>query len=392
MKLRIKHGELVILICLLYILVSPINQLLPISLNRMLTLLFVAVELWFAFMIKGKASRAWILLVGYWCTISLIACLRGPLLTENISDFVYILHTVLILELTIHTQIIGDIVYYVRKKKQFVLNMMIITLIMIGITALMPESYEENGAFRGAMYNSHSMASTAILVISVVELCIDVHGKTMKIVFSKETVIILVCFAIILATKGRTFLIPAAVLLWRYLNMFPIKKNQKTFVAVIGFFLIIWLLWDPISEKFIEAMNNEYAKNKLAAITNFRSELWKCDFTNFAEQNWFLKLFGNGYSFVRELHEVKLKARLWSHNDFTYLLVATGIVGIVIYLGMYVRILRRICETRMHWIIYGAMVFFPMFVNGFYIYIALVWSFFLVRVSLYTNTQLTGGI
>lgn len=387
MTIRYNHGKLVLFLCLFYILVSPLNEVLPVSMNRVLTLLFICSELAFAVLIHKKARPSMVLYVGYWLAVGLFACMTGPVLSEDLSDTVYMINAVLMLELTMRMDVLDEIQDYVRRKRYIVLTFLFLTLLFIGISALDPESYESNNAFRGYMYNSHSMASTAILVMTVAQLCVDARGMRLKRILCPETLIMVIGTAIVLATKGRTFLIPAAVLLWRYLQMLPLVKWQKNIVAILAFTMVVIVLWDQITEKFIEALNNPYARNTMAAITNFRSELWKCDLEYFAEQSWIGMLFGNGYSFVRELHEVRLTERLWSHNDITYILVASGLVGLGVYISMYIRVGRRFCRKKGNLLYFGAMVIFPMLANGFYIYIALIWAFFMMWVSLYSREK-----
>lgn len=388
MTIRYNHGKLALFLCLFYIVVSPLNNVLPISMNRVLTLAFIGAELIFAAVVRKRASSAWVLFLLYWAAVGVFSCLSGPVLSENLSDTVYMINTVLMLELVLRTDVLEEVLECIARKRGAVLAVLLLTLVLIGISALGADSYEDNGAFRGYMYNSHSMASTAVLVMSVALLCVDARGTKLKRMLCWETLIMVIGLAIVLATKGRTFLIPAAVLLWRYLHMIPLVKAQRNLVAVGAVAVLMVVLWDQIAEKFIEALNNPYARNTLAAITNFRSELWKCDLQYFFGQGPIGMLFGNGYSFVRELHEVVLTERIWSHNDLTYVLVASGLTGLGVYIAMYARVAFRFCRSGANVLYFGAMVLFPMLVNGFYIYIPLIWAFFIMRVSLYSREKM----
>lgn len=391
MTIRYNHGKLVLFLCLFYIVVSPVNELLPISLNRVLTILFICVEFAFAFLIRKKAQFTWIQYVIFWLAAGFFSCIRGPVLSETLSDTVYMIHAVLMLELLFQQGVFDEILDYARSRRTVVLSFLFLAIALIGVSAFFPDAYEDNHAFRGFMYNSHSMASTAVLIMTAALLCVDARGTRLKRVLCAETLLVVIGIAIILQTKGRTFLVPAAVLLWRYLHMLPLVKRQRKLVAVFVCILLVIVLWDEISEKFIEALNNPYAKNTLAAITNFRSELWKCDLEYFAEENFFAKLFGNGFSFVRELHEVRLTERLWSHNDITYVLIASGLVGLTVYASMYIRAAKQICQKKGNILYFGTMVLFPMLANGFYIYIPLTWAFLMISVSLHAGERMAGA-
>lgn len=388
MTIRYNHGKLVLFLCLFYIVVSPLNEVLPISMNRVLTILFIGSELAFAVLIHKKTSNAWFLYVLYWLAVGFFACLSGPVLSENLSDTVYMINLVLMLELSLRTGVLDEILDYSARKRNVIMAFLFAALILIGISALDPDAYENDNAFRGYMYNSHSMASTAILIMTVAQLCVDARGSKLRRILCAETLIMVIGLLVVLETKGRTFLIPAAILLWRYLHMLPLVKWQRNLVAVLACVVMLVVLWDEIAEKFIEALNNPYARNTMAAITNFRSELWKCDLEYFTEQGIVTMLFGNGYSFVRELHEVRLTERLWSHNDITYILVASGVVGLAVYVSMYIRAARQFCRRKRNLVYFGTMVLFPMLINGFYIYIPLIWAFLMMCASLYSRERM----
>ena len=89
-----------------------------------------------------------------------------------------------------------------------------------------------------------------------------------------------------------------------------------------------------MADKFMETINNPYARDWLSGLTNFRSTLWKGDIDRFAAETWYLKLFGNGFSYTYQLHENLYGVKIWSHNDFFNLLLATGVIGLIGYIYM----------------------------------------------------------
>ena len=97
MKIRYNHGKLILLLCLCYVLVSPVNELLPVSLNRVLTLIFICVEFAFTFLVNKRAQLTWILYLLYWFAVGFFSCVNGPVLSENLSDTIYMVHAVLML-------------------------------------------------------------------------------------------------------------------------------------------------------------------------------------------------------------------------------------------------------------------------------------------------------
>lgn len=382
-----RHGRFVVLLALGYLVVSPINELLPFSLNRLVTMLFMVEQLYDTCYVQKRVNMFWIYSMGYWISSSLFSFVIGPRLGETLADTIYMINLFLMVELLLNNRRINEIIAYAKASRKKILSVVAVTEIIIAVTALSPYSYEPNGALKGCMYNSHSMASTAILATSLVMLCVELNHHRLNKLISVETVEIIVAVGIVLASKSRTFLIPMAILFWRYLMALPIKKNQRVLVAFVFFVAGLYIAREPIMIKFKETLDNPYAKNTLAAVTNFRSELWKCDLSYFKEESLFHKLFGNGFSFVRQLHEDRLNARLWSHNDVTYLLISNGLVGLLTYGLLYGKCIKAVCKKKSHYLYMGAMVFFPMLVNGFYIYGAMVWSFMILSVILISETQ-----
>ncbi len=385
MRIKLHHSSVVLLLCILYIVVSPLNTILPVSLNRVVTLLFLFSETWYAF--KGGVTRRWVFYVSFWVMIGVFACLRGPVLSENISDMVYLFSSFYLLQIMTNDRLLSGMAHDVCSNRKKILYAVTIAYLLIGISALFPASFEENGAFKGFMYNSHSMASTSVLITSVVELCLFTDKKKRKRLFHYEAVLMLIGGVIVLASKSRTFLVPEAVLVWNYLIHLPIKKSQVRLFAAVIFSGVIFLLRNEILEKFREAMANQYARDALAAFTNFRSVLWKCDLTYFKNENFIWKLFGNGFSFVRDLHERELSTRLWSHNDLTYLLLASGVTGLFIYLETVFYTARKVCRKKSQFLWFAAFVLFPMCFNGFYIYTPLIWAYLIFRLAYFTEEK-----
>lgn len=382
-----RHGSIIVLLALGYLLVSPINELLPLSLNRIVTILFMLERLYDTCFVQKRVKMFWIYSMAYWISSSLFAFISGPRFGETLADTIYMLNLFLVVDLLLNRNRTNEIIAYAKANRKRILSVVAITEIIIAISALSPYNYEPNGALRGWMYNSHSMASTAIFAASLVVLCIELNHHRLNKIISIETVEMLIAVVIVLAAKSRTFLIPMAILFWRYLMLLPIKKKQRGLLAIVFFAAGLYILREPIMAKFKEALDNPYAKNTLAAVTNFRSELWKCDLTYFKEESLLHKFFGNGFSFVRQLHEDRLHARLWSHNDITYLLISNGLLGLLSYGLLYSKCIKALCKKKADFLYISAIVFFPMLVNGFYIYGAMVWSFMIVGLMLLSKAQ-----
>lgn len=388
MLIKYTHGKIALLFCLMQVLLSTVNEILPYSPQRVIIFLFVLFECIYTFLVRRQTRPSWFCYMIFWGTVSVFCILCGSNMMEDLTDSVYMITTILILELMQDPDVMDQVADFASESRQKILLILWLSLLVIGISVFYPDGYEADGSFRGFMYGSHSMASTVIVIMSIVVLCIDARGGRIRHFFCSETLIMGLSFMIIVYTRGRTFLVPAAVLLWRYLKSLPFVKYQKTIVAIFISACVTILFWNQIIEKFIETFNNPYAKNTMAAITNFRSELWACDFEHFITQSPLRMIFGNGFSFVRQLHEDQLYARLWSHNDFTYLLIGTGITGLGVYFSALTRSAGQFRRRKGSIVYFFAMVIFPMLINGFYIYIHLVWAYFAVFAAQHARDRL----
>lgn len=120
-------------------------------------------------------------------------------------------------------------------------------------------------------------------------------------------------------------MLPLAVILYFELRQWITHKTKRrAVIAIMAAVVIMIFPYTSMADKFMETINNPYARDWLSGLTNFRSTLWKGDIDRFAAENWYLKLFGNGFSYTYQLHENLYGVKIWSHNDFLicYLLQA----------------------------------------------------------------------
>lgn len=263
---------------------------------------------------------------------------------------------------------------YQNAQKQMAFSaVVVISINLLGL--LFGTNYEQTGAYKGFMVTSHSMASTMVLAISNMSL----YKKNIFHIIS-----VTIMTFLLFASQARTFMLPLAVILYFELRQWmpdKIKRRAVIAIAIVSFVLIF--PYTSMADKFMETLHNPYARDWLSGITNFRSTLWEGDIDRFVTENWYLKLFGNGFSYTYQLHEALYGVKLWSHNDFFNLLIATGIIGLFGYVWILLNTIYSLHKDHKIWwfsFLFVTMIFGTAFFNGFYLYIAVVFSFAVLAV------------
>lgn len=350
-------------------LTSSVGQLIPFSLNRLLLVVLIATLL-LQILQNGKIHKeSAAILLGV-----LFFSLNGLLLTTDISlnleNCIYWFVTILLmLYISYYSNRAMIRLELIRKEKAI----KIITIIVIAINIaglLFPENYENTGAYVGFMVTSHSVASTMIMNLALLLYC----ARNWIHLF-----LTLGCTFFVFIAEARTFLLPLAVILYFELRCWLRNAHyRRLLMMVMCIVAVIALPYTSVGKKFVDTLNNPYARDWLSGLTNFRSTLWEGDIAAFIQENWYRKLLGNGFSLTYQLHEKLYGVKIWSHNDFFNLLIATGLCGLLEYcyilFGTLYK-LHRQHRNKFYSFLFFLFVFVSAFFNGFYLYIALVFAF-----------------
>ena len=362
-------------IFILFPITSSINNILPVSLNRVLLLLFI-ILLIFRQLCHGKIYKRSV------CTLMFVAFFsaNGIILTKemslNIENCIYWVTTIIVLLYISYRENRIALVKEFQKRQRFIGISAAITILINLIGFFVGSSFEATGAYRGFMVTSHSMASTMILGMAL--LLLYPKNKFHVIAVLLETLILF-------ATEARTFMLPLAVLLYFELRLWVRDGKRRKFIIVCFMILVVLVLpYTGMAKKFVETLNNPYAVDWLSGLTNFRSTLWEGDICRFMTEPMYYKLFGNGFSYTYELHNELYGMKIWSHNDFFNLLIAVGVVGVICYLYILCSTIRRLHrehQSLFYTMLFSGMIFGTAFFNGFYLYIALVFAFTILAIS-----------
>ena len=92
-----------------------------------------------------------------------------------------------------------------------------------------------------------------------------------------------------------------------------------------------------------------------------------------------LLIFGNGVNYLFYLNKPVFHVALWAHNDYIQILSDYGIIGIMIYIGLIVAMIKKsakyIKKSKLIIVILVILWAFNAFFNMFYTYFCAVLSF-----------------
>ena len=142
---------------------------------------------------------------------------------------------------------------------------------------------------------------------------------------------------------------------------------------MLGLFLfgVSLLLVPAIRDKIMYANGQWYKNHPIDAISSNRSIMWTGLLSVYVSDGPLGIIFGRGFSFVRSVNEVtpEVTHRVWAHNDFIETMMATGILGLIVYLFfLFFYISKSSRNSKAPLLVYFV---FAAFLNGMMLYFAL---------------------
>ena len=80
---------------------------------------------------------------------------------------------------------------------------------------------------------------------------------------------------------------------------------------------------------------------RLAAFTSGRSTFWTYDILTMIKNNPIRILFGNGVNYLFKINYAHFGNPLWAHNDFIQIFSDYGVLGLLVYLGMFKMLFKK---------------------------------------------------
>lgn len=358
------YVKMLMTLFVLFTFASTINTVLPFSLNRILIVLLVAI-IAIREISENPVRLSKLFLYAFLAFAFVYTSLKSSgSLSENSEDYIYFFVYCLVF-FTMFSKRLMDSLYIVGQKNKLLFSLVLgASLCVLLLSQLSGKSYEGDGSFRGWMVSSHSVASTCVLIFSIFLF--------LKV---KNPLPYLTCSYFVFISNARTFLIPLAILLYFYLRI--IIKNKSARFAIICLSLILIAFIFPkttMYQKFLSTFNNQYAGDPFAGLSNGRTVFWMADIRSYVNDYSFVeKLFGRGFSWVKDVNYAITGHRLWAHNDIINLLLSVGVIGLSVYCAVFVAFIRKIKNIRLTFFISFSIIVCAL-VNGFYLYFPLVLS------------------
>lgn len=287
---------------------------------------------------------------------------------------------------------------FIKKHEKFLDFIIYVFSLIIFITLFLPSSYVYEGETRGFV----SLAKTTFLLCPIAMFIFAIIGAQYIFNNKKKKYLLLLVFPImcILLGSTRTYLGVLACAIFCFI--YVIIKEKKNFIPLtflMGTVFILIVLISPIKEKFTETIERSelYGIDPLEAFTSGRSEFWVYDLNCIFKSDFNYFLLGHGINYLYEINYIKFGNPLWAHNDFIQIISDYGLIGLLIYLYMFIFLIKNffkniIINKKILIIICTVMWAFNAFFNMFYTYFCacLSYPFFLLLIensNIQSNTK-----
>lgn len=316
---------LVFVFFMLYLVVSPINRIIPFSPNRLLVaLFFVLVCLRAIFNLIKKPT--FYIFVAFLLFVLIYTSFKSgsSRFFENLEDYIYFVMTLICFVSLADIDLVKQLKILFLKFKLICLICALVTILLFGLSLFFESSYEDGGSFRGFTVVSHSVATVSIFaMVLMIASHIILPIWYLPFVF------------FIYLSQARTFLLlMIPIILFYCLILF--KKKRYSFLLFFGLIAVFAgiIPFTPVWDKMLNLSHGTWFRHHpIDAISSTRSLMWTDCLRAFIESSPIMKVFGGGFSYVKDIISADLTGRVWAHNDFVELLVATGIIGFV---GFYI--------------------------------------------------------
>ena len=278
---------------------------------------------------------------------------------------------------------------FIKNHEKFLDFIVYLFSAIIFITLFLPSSYIYEGETRGFV----SIAKTTFLLCPIATFIFAIIVVQYIFNNKKRMYLLLLIFPIICILLGttRTYLgvLACAIFCFIYV-LIKKKKNFIPLVIMVSIVFVLIVLISPIKDKFTATYKRTelYGIDPLEAFTSSRSKFWAYDLNCIFNSDIKYFLLGHGINYLFEINYLKFGNPLWAHNDFLQILSDYGIIGLLIYLYMFLFIIKnffkdKIINKKVLILICVVMWAFNAFFNMFYTYFCacLSYPFYLLLIE-----------
>lgn len=310
---------------------------------------------------------------------------------QDFNDYSKLLVTMLALTAAADEYFVKRIADTVRKHRMYLLGILHVCNLMLVVSILSPQCYgngfgwgDSNNYFVGYAVNGHTLSSCCCLLIVFYMLLY----KEQKLK-TREYLVYLPSVYCILFAGARTFLISVVFLIVLFIFSKVRDRRYRLLILIFtGVVFVVALASSSMMSKFQFAMNNQYASDLLDALTNGRTKFWSCDLNDYLFNSNVLQLLtGKGLSYIYGLNKEQIGLAIWAHNDMINNLLCTGVIGLVVYLYVWIRLQvsqkYTFAHKKIKWLdkaMFAGYIWIPMILNGMFSYQHYVLSILLLAV------------
>lgn len=368
--------ELIVILVSTYVVTTLVQSAFgSVPINRLIGFLILTL-LGFEWAISKKTHVAYIVAMIFGL-IFLHSIAVGASSSQEISEWVYLVSTLLFISVSIPLQSRDDLYRALLKYRRYIVAVVVSSTLLLLILLVTRTGYVtawgESPYFKGLCNTEHTLASICTLILVFI-LFLSRTGKS-KLLYC---ISMMVAMTAILETGARTYLIPAAICLILMINEMSTKKwLRMLFYAVVAVAIVVAFSGTGMASKFEFAQGNVWADSMLSALTNGRNEIWATDLCGWASSDLPGVLLGNSFSQIYILNQKALSLYIWAHNDAIMVLYGSGLIGFMLYLSALLACAKAMYRSvsKGEFLLLLLFAGFPLVLNGFYQYQHLVYAF-----------------
>ena len=374
-----KRKSITIRDLIMYIFIQfPISSILKTyigPLNIILTVLIFG--LFFFYYMRCGIRKYELGLISYSIITIIVNCVKYNGVFYNINMVIYFPFFIFYMLFFIRND---NVFFNFLKNHKFYIDMILyLWNFVVAISFFIPSCYTYEGEDRGFV----SFAGTTFL-LSPIAIYVFILLVFQYTFYKKNRYLCLMIIPSLCVLMGtsRTYLI-VLICAWM-IFLYTRISNKRIFKYVVVLFAILALgiiLVSPIKNKFTTAAGRVGTANLsfIEAFTSGRSSFWAYDMYMIIHNKINLLIFGNGVNYLFYLNKPVFHVALWAHNDYIQILSDYGIIGIMIYIGLIVAMIKKsakyIKKSKLIIVILVILWAFNAFFNMFYTYFCAVLSF-----------------
>lgn len=272
----------------------------------------------------------------------------------------------------------NDSITFVKEHKQYVDVIIGVWVLTVLISLPLPSSYVYEGETRGFV----SFAGTTFLLCPIAIFIFALLAVQYNLWRKKRYIIAMAVPSLcILLGTTRTYL-GVLVCAWLLFLYTQIRNKKLYFIVIVAAAVVLLgiIMLSPIKQKFIDTSSRtELGLDPLAAFTSGRSTFWTYDVLTLIKNNPLKIVFGNGSNYLFGINYARFKTPLWAHNDFIQIFSDYGLLGLLVYFGMFRILFKKtfanLKVSKMAVIMLITIWAFNAFFNMFYTYFCATLSY-----------------